>query len=291
MRFNGLRRNGKGSSCQSFALAKTGPPGGRVLLPQALVDPGDPNENPSGYGSSRQDQAEVGDVAVIDEASGEPLHGVAPDDAREPLPPDAERPRQAARPPGVPAPALRGLRRQAHTRCSSAASASTTSSSYDALAASPARAMRRRWDVAAGPTGIAVDPDEGPRRRLVAVRADAQRAAARRARPRRRQGRRTSRRRSAHSRSAQPTHPIPVSTSRSAACSSTWSGDERISHDGRACASCHPDGRDDSLVLVDAERAAPQHHARRARGRHGAVLVERHRARRSRSTWASRSRA
>jgi cytochrome c553 len=26
------------------------------------------------------------------------------------------------------------------------------------------------------------------------------------------------------------------------------SGDSRISHDGRACASCHPDGRDDSLT-------------------------------------------
>ena len=25
-------------------------------------------------------------------------------------------------------------------------------------------------------------------------------------------------------------------------------GDERISHDGRACASCHPDGRDDSIT-------------------------------------------
>jgi hypothetical protein len=60
----------RGTSCQGFALAKT--TGGRVLVPQALVDPGDPTQTPSGYGS-QQDQAEVGDVAVVDEASGDLL--------------------------------------------------------------------------------------------------------------------------------------------------------------------------------------------------------------------------
>ena len=51
-------------------------------------------------------------------------------------------------------------------------------------------------------------------------------------------------------------------------------GDERISRDGRACASCHPDGRDDAL-RGHARRSAAQHHARGPRRPDGAVLLER----------------
>jgi YVTN family beta-propeller protein len=62
--------NAEGSSCQGFTLAKTEDPRGRILVPQALVDPGDPTASPEGYGNPGEDQTEVGDVAVLDQTSG-----------------------------------------------------------------------------------------------------------------------------------------------------------------------------------------------------------------------------
>jgi DNA-binding beta-propeller fold protein YncE len=244
VRFNAFGGNGKGSSCQGFALAKTGNPGGRVLIPQALVDPGDPNENPSGYGSSRQDQAEVGDIAVIDEGNGELFMA-----SLQTTPANLFRQMQSS------------TQSHDHQECLLPRSAAYDAKrkallvgcfgiddviSYDALAASPTRAMRRRWDVAAGPTGIAVDPDKdravvwsqfervvnviplggsdlvddkGPDKPIPV----------------------------AHFALSEPTHALPVSLALGRVLFNMV-GDERISHDGRACASCHPDGRDDSLT-------------------------------------------
>ncbi len=244
VRFNAFGGNGKGSSCQGFALAKTGNPGGRVLIPQALVDPGDPNENPSGYGSTRQDQAEVGDIAVIDEGNGELFMA-----SLQTLPANLFRQMQSS------------TQGHDHQECLLPRSAAYDAKrnallvgcfgiddvvSYDALAASPAKAMRRRWDVAAGPTGIAVDPnkdravvwsqfervvnviplggsdlvdDKGPDKPPPV----------------------------AHFALSEPTHPIPVNLALGRVLFNMV-GDERISHDGRACASCHPDGRDDALT-------------------------------------------
>jgi mono/diheme cytochrome c family protein len=51
----------------------------------------------------------------------------------------------------------------------------------------------------------------------------------------------------AHFALSEPTHAIPVSLALGRVLFNMV-GDERISHDGRACASCHPDGRDDSLT-------------------------------------------
>ena len=244
VRVNAFGGNGKGSSCQGFALAKTGSPGGRVLIPQALVDPGDPNENPSGYGSSRQDQAEVGDIAVIDEGNGELFMA-----SLQTTPANLFRQMQSS------------TQGHDHQECLLPRSAAYDAKrqallvgcfgiddviSYDALAASPSRAMRRRWDVAAGPTGIAVDPDKdravvwsqferivnvislggsdlvddkGPGKPPAVV----------------------------HFALTEPTHALPVSLALGRVLFNMV-GDERISHDGRACASCHPDGRDDSLT-------------------------------------------
>jgi DNA-binding beta-propeller fold protein YncE/mono/diheme cytochrome c family protein len=232
-----------GSSCQGFALAKTEAPLGRLYVPQALVDPGDPNENPEGYGSPQRDQTEAGDVAVIDEASGTLL--LASLDTT---------PSELVREFGQSG-------EHAHSECllpRSAAFDGKHSSvlvgcygidavvAYDALATSPVRAEKRRWSVAAGPSGIAVDSaneravvwsqfertldvlplggpalvdEKGPDKVAAVVRIPAAPAA----------------------------HPIPVSIALGRALFH-MSGDERISHDGRACASCHPDGRDDALT-------------------------------------------
>jgi DNA-binding beta-propeller fold protein YncE/mono/diheme cytochrome c family protein len=230
-----------GSSCQSFALAKTEAPLGRLFVPQALVDPGDPNANPEGYGSPSRDQTEAADVAVLDESSGSLL--LASLDTS----------------PSAMVRAFGG--EHTHQECllprSAAYDAKRTSLlvgcfgidtvvAYDALATSPVRAEKRRWSVAAGPGGIAVDPakdravvwsqfertldvlplggpslidDKGVDKVADVVRIPA----------------------------APASHPIPVSIALGRALFH-MSGDERISHDGRACASCHPDGRDDALT-------------------------------------------
>jgi YVTN family beta-propeller protein len=232
-----------GSSCQGFALAKTVAPIARVLVPQALVDPGDPNANPEGYGNPESDQTEVGDVAVLDESSGDLLMASLEVNQSQ---------------------MLRSMRQESdhgHQECllpRSAAFDAKRSSllvgcfgvdvvvAYDALAASPARAEKRRWTVASGPSGIAVDgakdravvwsqfertldvlplggPDlvdeKGPDKVAPVVRIAATAA----------------------------TKTIPVSLALGRALFHMV-GDERISHDGRACASCHPDGRDDGLT-------------------------------------------
>jgi mono/diheme cytochrome c family protein len=244
VRNNAFGGNGKGSSCQSFALAKTAGPAGRVLIPQALVDPGDPNETPEGYGSNQNDQAEVGDVAVVDEANGGLfLASLQP----------------------MPASLIQEIQQTSnghdHQECLLPRSAAYDAKrkallvgcfgiddvvAYDALAASPTRARRHRWDVAAGPTGIAVDTDKdravvwsqfelivnviplgvpdladdkGPEK-VPAV---------------------------AHFALMDSPHPLPVNLALGRVLFNMV-GDERISHDGRACASCHPDGRDDSLT-------------------------------------------
>jgi mono/diheme cytochrome c family protein len=109
---------------------------------------------------------------------------------------------------------------------------------YDAFAATPGAAELRRWPVGVGPTGIAVDPDA--RQAVVWSQFD-------------------------HTLSILPLddfnadQPAPVVRIAAPPTQPTSSielgrilfhrtGDPRISNDGRACASCHPDGRDDALV-------------------------------------------
>jgi DNA-binding beta-propeller fold protein YncE/mono/diheme cytochrome c family protein len=231
----------RGSSCQGFALAKTEDPGGRILVPQALVDPGDTTENTPGYGNPVNDQSEVADVAVLDEARGDLLLA------------SLEVPQSRL---------MRSMRTDAahnHEECLLPRSAAYDARSktllvgcfgiddviaYDALAASPVRAIKRRWDVSAGPGGIAVDP-RGDRaivwsqfERVVDILplggpdlVDA--------------GGRLPVLDQIPLREA--THPLPTSIAVGRVLFH-MSGDDRISHDGRACASCHPDGPEDSLT-------------------------------------------
>ena len=108
----------------------------------------------------------------------------------------------------------------------------------DARAAQPAASERRRWQVPAGPIGLAVDPE----RRIAVVlsqfahevstldlgatatKADRRVALARRDTPR-----------------------LVAEAARGRALFHA-TDDPRISRDGRACASCHPEGRDDALT-------------------------------------------
>jgi hypothetical protein len=243
LRFTAFGGNGKGSSCQGFALAKTEGPSGRILVPQALVDPGDPNETPTGYGSPRQDQTEVGDVAVIDESNGDVM-----------LPSLLTTPAKLGQ-------RMTNAAQHDHDECLLPRSAAYDAKhktllvgcygiddvmAFDALAVSPARAVVRRWDVAAGPSGIAIDGDKdravvwsqfervlnvlplgGPS--LVDEKGPDKPPAVRRIAM------------------TEPTHALPLSMALGRVLFH-MAGDDRISHDGRACASCHPDGRDDSLT-------------------------------------------
>jgi hypothetical protein len=228
-------------SCQGFALAKSVEPGGRILAPQVLVDNGDAQERAPGYGND-ESSTEVGDVAVIDAATGAPISvslerptdsgGWGNGDPRDAQRRECLLPRAAAMDP-----ASKSLLVSCYGLDQVIA--------YDSLAASPARAERRRWSVSAGPSGIAVDT---ARNRAV-VWSQFDRALdvielgdeltddqGRPPAPVRRV-----------TMAPNPARSLPVATALGRMLFHS-AGDARIARDGRACASCHPDGRDDSLV-------------------------------------------
>jgi hypothetical protein len=231
-----------GTSCQGFALAKLETGGGRIFAPQVLVDPGDPNSRPTGYGSPRNDQAEVGDVAVIDGSSGDVL-----------LPSLEAASESFMR-------AVHGGGEHSHgDECLLPRAAAFDKESgmllvtclgiddvvaYDGLAASPVRAEKRRWDTAAGPTGIAID---GPRRRAI-VWAQFEHVLNRIPLGGSDLVDEKSEKVEKVGRIDLPLKtPLPLAFELGRVLFHAV-GDPRVSHDGRACASCHPDGRDDALT-------------------------------------------
>jgi DNA-binding beta-propeller fold protein YncE/mono/diheme cytochrome c family protein len=220
--------------CQSFTLAKSVDPPGRIFAPQVLVDPGDLEQQSSGYGDGQR-AAEVASIGVIDEGKGEPLptslHIAANEGGRfdggktECLLPRAS--------------ATDAKGRSLFVTCLGIDAVVE----YDAVSADPRQAEKRRWNVPAGPTGIAID-GEGRRAvvwsqfdQVVSVISLDGDAASR---------------------------PALLGLSRKARSATDGdvalgrrlfhlAGDNRISADGRACASCHPDGRDDSLTWATPE--------------------------------------
>ncbi|MGD0525319.1 MAG: cytochrome C peroxidase [Polyangiaceae bacterium] len=234
-------------SCQGFALAKSVEPGGRILAPQVLVDNGDAKERAPGYGND-ESATEVGDVAVLDALTGKPISaslerpaensGWGSVDAREIQKSECLLPRAATVDP---------TSRSLLVSCYGIDQVIA----YDALAASPARAERRRWSVSAGPSGIAVDAAKN--RAVVWAQFDRSldvldfgdgRLADDQGRPPSRAER--------IAMAPNPAHTLPVATSLGRLLFHAV-GDGRISRDGRACASCHPEGRDDSLVWATPE--------------------------------------
>jgi DNA-binding beta-propeller fold protein YncE len=228
-------------SCQGYALAKSTEPGGRIFAPQVLVNTGEPGQQASGYGDD--DVTEAADVAVIDSRSGVPLaaslervddsRGSSGADGSDTSPGECLLPRAAAFEP-------------THKSLLVSCLGTDEVIEYDAVAASPARAERRRWSVASGPNGIAIDPVKNRavvwsqfERTLDVLELgkgelldDQGRSPAEAARLQ------------------LPSNPARALGMQAAVGRMLFHavGDGRISKDGRACASCHPDGRDDSLV-------------------------------------------
>lgn len=226
-------------SCQGFALAKSSTIPNRIFGPQVMVDPGDPEQRAGGYGDGIP---EVPSVAVIDEAEKKALTPslAIPAPTRmgkfsgkfggSGLEPECLLPRAAAVDPNT---------QSLFVTCFGTDSVVE----YDATAAVPTSARRHEWTVGSGPTGIAIDPDK--HQAIVFSQFD----------------------RSISTIALNATSDLVddkgkdnvqrVSLAPIAALNPQMvmgralfhsSSDNRISFDGRACASCHPDGRDDAIT-------------------------------------------
>ena len=210
-------------ACQGFALAKSVAPAGRILAPHVLVFSGEPEVRSTGYGSSGEArESESFDVAVVDEDRAEAIAGslsLA----------DVTRRRKACT---LPRAAVSGEKGALYVTCLGENSVLE----LDGAALDPHDVEVKRWTVPAGPTAIALHEASG--RAFVwsqfahslttlALDASAPIAAASLALPR-----------------TAPRDPV---VERGRALFHAVA-DARISADGRACASCHPDGRDDGLL-------------------------------------------
>ena len=215
----------KRAACQGFALARA--ESGRIFAPHVLVFTGDPAENSSGYGGGSEGrEAEVMNIPVIDEDAGKLI---------------AESARLMAGLDGV-------TSRCALPRAAAVGKAGlfvtclgdNVVALFDADAVNPHDVSLGRWAVPAGPVGVALD--EAHSRAVVWSQfAHAMTTIA--------IGDGTAVQRPL----ALSSVTFPRETRASAKIERGRvlfhsTGDDRISGDGRACASCHPDGRDDTLV-------------------------------------------
>ncbi|WP_394836591.1 hypothetical protein LVJ94_06750 [Pendulispora rubella] len=227
-------------ACQGFALAKSVAPTGRVLAPQVLVENGDTREPSDGYGSMSGGPSEVPDVAVIDQGSDRPFEAsllVRSDRSVSPHETECLLPRAAAVDPASGSLFVTCL-------------GSDTLVEYDAASTEPHRTELRRWRVASGPMGLAIDA--ASHRALVWSQFDRTLNAV------------------PLGDAAEPAPVMRLALSRRSARAEMAdlalgrrlfhaAGDERIASDGRACASCHPDGRDDTITWAtpDGPRQTP----------------------------------
>ncbi len=233
------------AGCQGFALAKSAAPGGRILAPQVFVDPGSAEVRTEGYGNGNA-ATETAAVAVLDEGTAEPF------EASLTIQRDFTwRGEKSARDHREACLLPRAAATDARTRTLLVTCFGIDDViAYDAGSASPAGSERRRWSVGPGPSGIAVDPEK-PRAivwsqfdRSVSILAltgpdasDEKTEAS--VRPP-----------SVALAPAATTLPSDVALGRLVF---HMGGDTRISKDGRACASCHPDGRDDAITWATPE--------------------------------------
>jgi mono/diheme cytochrome c family protein len=211
--------------CQGFALTKLDGQGDtqlakmvdRVFAPMVSVNSGEGLSESSGYGPDGP--SEIGEVAVVDAAAERALTRVvrAPNDAVTTA--QCLLPRAAAYDDGALYVTCLGI---------------DALLQLDARGVDPARSERKRWNVAAGPTGVAV-VHEG-HRAVVWSQFDREIAIVD---------------------TAGTAPPVRLALARQTAGITAnvalgrrlfhQVGDTRISSDGRACASCHPDGREDAL--------------------------------------------
>jgi len=210
------------TACQGFALAEVMGPVPRVLAPMVEVVTGDLEAPSSGYGVGSSTTAELPVVAALDASKGEPIKGSLT--AHEPdaaAPPPCLLPRAAAVRPGSLFVACMGIDAVVE---------------YDTSGEGGETPERRRWSVPSGPTGLALHGQEV----LVWSQFDREATLL-----------------SLSPEAKAPATRVPAKVPEGAADLDTLalgrrlfhaSNDRRISKDGRACASCHPNGRDDGLV-------------------------------------------
>jgi cytochrome c peroxidase len=230
--------------CQGFALtkvdkvdaggasekAKTMAMADRVYAPMVSVNPGEEGESSGGYGSDSP--SEVSEVSVVDAAAEKALTRVATiPDGSSTAQGQCLLPRAAAYDDGSLYVTCLGIDALVQ---------------LDARSIDPAHAERKRWHLASGPTGVAID--HAHQRVVVWSQFDRELAVV----PL--QGD------AAPARLAVARHADGV-TANVALGRKLFhrTGDNRISADGRACASCHPDGREDALTwsTPDGSRQTP----------------------------------
>ena len=231
-------RFGTRMGCQGYPLVKSVSPKGRVLAPQILVDPGDPENRTQGYGDANT-PTEVASVGVIDTGTrrfvkasfangpdhffgrGAFTNGVESGECL--------LPRAAAMDDSTATLLVTCLGIDAVV-------------AYDAASANPVSVEKARWDVGSGPMGVAVDAANGRAvvwsqfERSVEVLDLSEMGAG-------------------ETKVGKPdrfalkpmTEPKPLSVVLGRQIFHS-TGDARMSQDGRACASCHPDGRDDAIT-------------------------------------------
>jgi len=213
------------ASCQGFVLAKS--ENGRIFAPHVLAFTGDPTETSSGYGGGESSrEPEVFHVPVIDEDAAKIVPGSMK------LHAGIDSPSSRCALPRAAAVGKAGL----FVTCLGENSVVL----FDTTAVNPHDVELGKWSVPSGPTGIALD--EAHSRAVVWSQF-------------------------AHSFTTvaigdgtDTTKPFALSSTtlpRATRASAKLergrqlfhsTSETRISGDGRACASCHPDGRDDALV-------------------------------------------
>jgi len=215
----------KRAACQGFALARA--ESGRIFAPHVLAFTGDPSESSSGYGGGGEGrEPEVFHVPVVDEDAAKVVSGSMR------LTPGRDGSTGRCALPRAAAVGKAGL----FVACLGENSVAL----YDAAAVNPHEIELGRWAVPAGPVGIALDEAHG---RAVVWSQFAHSITA-----------------IAIGDGSETPRPFALSSAtlpRFARASAKIergralfhaTGEGRISGDGRACASCHPDGRDDTLV-------------------------------------------
>lgn len=239
-------RFGTRVGCQGYPITKSTAPAGRILAPQVLVDPGDPDNRSAGYGEGSV-ATEVTNVAVVDAGTQRILPASLNDTMMHqrffgdeggggpaPLEGECILPRAATVDPSTQSLLVTCFGIDAVV-------------AYDSASANPGTVEKARWDVGSGPSGVAVDGDhhraivwsQFERTLDVIDLATATATDTEEKRPER-------------ITLNQLEHPLSLQVMLGRQIFNTV-GDTRISRDGRACASCHPDGRDDSITWATPE--------------------------------------
>jgi len=200
----------------------------RVFAPMVSVNPGDGSSESEGYGS--ESPSEIGEVAVVDASAERALTRLVRLPTSGTAVGECLLPRAAAYDDGALFVTCLGI---------------DALVKLDARSLDPSRAELRRWSVASGPVGVAVDHDG--KRAVVWSQFDREIAFV----------------------GFGDDAPARLALSRGSGGVTAnialgrrifhQMGDARISADGRACASCHPDGREDALTwsTPDGPRQTP----------------------------------